>query len=902
MTLARLARIVRHRVSALFRRDRLDRELDRELALHLDCLADELVADGWSPADARREARRRLGNLDSVREACRDSWRVTWWSDLKADVRYGLRVLAAAPAFTTVALVSLALGIGANAAVLGVIAAVRFDSLPMADADRLIVIRSVAQNDPGVGRGVSAFEYAAFKARARTLDGMALAIGGPRDLGDDGAAPAERVTGQAVTAGFFELLAVQPEIGRLFTAEEADASARVVILSHELWQRRYGGDPGIIGRAIRVDSGMSVVIGVTPESYSYRNPRVDFWTPMSVPATPRPATSRLFLAVGRVKPALDLADVRRELSAIAALLAGESPATNAGWDARISTLRDELFGWTQEPLLNLQAAVGLVLLLACTNLSALLLARGSVRRREIAMRIVLGAGRARVIRQLLTESLLLSGGGAALGLLVAWAGLRGLSAVQPPPFGGAPLSDVHLDWRTIATTATLAVATALLFGMLPALASSKRSGESIEDRASVTATRRAGAFRRSLVAIQIAIAFVVLVGFGLLINSFVRLTYRNLNFQPSGLLMFEARTHAPQKSLGQHNGVSYFEMLTTPSQAIQRIHERLKLLPGVQAVAGMSFPPVDSLILPVMDVRIDRDGSNPEVQRAAYFLITPGVFDTLGTPLLSGRDITESDTAGGPWVAIINAAAARRFWPGQDPIGRHLRLDAGPDERPRDVIAVAADIPTRHGQIDPQPVIYASYLQQPTRYRGPFGVMFGQMTFLMRHPGDPVSVASGIRRAVAEVETRPVGPIMTADRRRDLGSARIGQQLWLLALLAAIASVLAAIGVYGTLAYTVSQRNREIGVRKALGAGRADILAFVGRHAATVVFTGLAAGWLAARALMRLLASQLWGITSTDLMTYVLGSILLAAAASLACVGPARRAMSVDPTVALRTD
>ncbi len=872
MTVARLGRILRQRLTALVRRERLERELDRELAFHLDGLVEEMVADGWPRADAQREARRQLGHIDSVRDACRDEWHVAWWHDLRADVRYGLRVLAAAPAFTAVALVSLALGIGANAAVLRVDAAVRFDSLPIADADRLIVIRSVAQDEHGsLGRGVSGADYLAFKARTRTVERIELALASPRDLGDEGAVPGERVIGQAVTAGFFELLGVQPALGRLFTAEESRTSARVVILSHELWQRRYGADPGILNRRIPIDAGKSVVVGVMPASYRHRNPRVDFWSTMFVPPTTRPVASRLFFALGRLQPWATVEGAQQELSAIAAGLAVESPATNKGWDVRITTLRDDLHGWTREPLTNLQVAVALVLLMACTNLAVLLLARGTVRRREIAMRVALGAGRARVVRQLLTESLLLSIGGAAIGLLVAWAGIRALSAM-PPPLAAAPLSDVHLDWRTLVITGALAVGTGLLSGVLPAFTASKPAPRV-----------RGTVLRGSLVAVQVAIAFSVLVGFGLLVTSYVRLTYRHLNFEPAQLLRFDARTQGS-------------------SDVLQRIHERLKAVRGVESAAGISFPPVDSLILPTVDVRLDIEHPHVVPRRAAYFLITPGIFKTLRTPILSGRELTNGDNAASPWVAIVNAAAVRQFWPGHDPIGRRLRLDLDPQDRPREIIGVVADIPTRHGQIDPQPIVYASYLQQPAGSRGPLGVMSGQMTFFVRYPSDAMSLAGEIRKAVANVSARPIGSMMTAEQRRGLGAVRIELTLRLLAFLAATAALLAAIGVHGSLAYTVMHRSREIGVRKALGASHERIVFFIGRGAAIAVLAGLALGCLTARASTRLLASQLWGIAPTDAMTYGAAAVLLAAAASLACVGPARRALAVDPAIVLRSE
>jgi putative ABC transport system permease protein len=396
----------------------------------------------------------------------------------------------------------------------------------------------------------------------------------------------------------------------------------------------------------------------------------------------------------------------------------------------------------------------------------------------------------------------------------------------------------------------------------------------------------------------------VLIGFGLLMNSHLRLTNRDLNFEPSGLLMFEARTQALQRSLGRLRGFAHFEMLNAPSQAMTRIHERLAAVPGVDSVAGISFPPVDSLILPIMDVRLDRTSADPNAvrARAAYFLVTPGLFSTIGTPLVRGRDVSSADTVGRRWVAVINETAARQFWPGQDPMGRHLTIDVVAEERPREVVGIVRDIPTRHGEVEPQPVVYASYLQQPTRYRGPFGGMFAQMTFMVRHAGDPQRLVPAVRKAVAEVEPRPISSVMTGENRRSLGPARARYNLFLLGILAGTAAILAAIGVYGLLAYSVSQRTREIGLRKALGASGRAVLTFLGTDVVIVMVGGLAIGWVGARLFTRVLASQLWGITATDPLTYVAGAVLLLLAALLACVGPARRAISVDPTVALRSE
>ena len=902
MTPARLIRIVRQRVASVTRSARLDRDLDRELAFHLDSLIEEKIADGLAPDAARREARRSIGNLASVRDACRDQRAVGWFDDIGPDLRYGLRMLAASPAFTAVALLSLALGIGANAAVLGVTASVRHDSLPLPDPDRVVMIRSVSKDNPA-NRGVSPADYLAWKERSRAFAAIELSLSGPRDLGDEGDhAPAERTTGQAVSSGFFQLLGVEPMLGRVFTPDEARSSARVVILSHGLWQRRYGGDPGILNRQVPVDNGRSTVIGIMPADYTYRNLRIDFWSPLHIPPSTPPGGGRLFGAIARLKPDVAPADGQRELENIAAQLATERPVTNAGWSVQLTPLREELFGWTRAPLANLRIAVGLVLLMACANLAALLLARGTVRRREIAVRVVLGAGRNRIVRQLLTESLLLSLGGGALGLLVAWAGVHILSAMIPP-LAGAPLVRAGLDLRVLSAAAALSIGTGLLFGLAPALTISRIvPGASLESLSPLSAQRHAAFLRRVLVSAQVALALWVLIGFGLLVNSHLRLTHRNLNFEPSGLLMFEARTHAPQRPLGRVAGFTHFEMLNTPSQAMTRIHEQLAALPDVKAVGGISFPPVDSLILPIMDVRLDRVLAAPDAPfRAAYFLVTPGLFAAIGTPFIRGRDVTAADTVARPWVAIVNESAARQFWPGQDPIGRHLTIDVVEDERPREVIGIVPDIPTRHGQLEAQPVIYASYLQQPSRYRGPFGGMFGQMTFMVRHP-TPLSLVPAVRKAVAAVEPRPISSVMTGETRRGLGTERARYDLSLLGMLAATASILAAIGVYGLLTYSVSARTREIGIRKALGAGSHAVLMFIGADVAVVLLAGLLLGCLGARLFSRVLASQLWGITPTDPLTYVAGAVLVVLAGLLACLGPARRAVGVDPTTALRAE
>ena len=903
MTLSRFSRIVRQRARSLFRASQLDAELQRELALHFEALVEEHILDGLPPAEARRAARVALGNPASLREECRDQRRVTWLHDLRQDIGYGLRMLAKNRAFTAVAIVSLALGIGANTAVLGVMGAVG-DGLTAPHADRLVVLRSVPLDKPSETRGVAAGDYLAWKERSRTLDAIELSLTGPRDLGaDENGAPAERTSGKSTTAGFLATLGVQPFLGRTFTEQESRTRAPVVVISNRLWLRRYNGDLQILNKRIRIDQTNMTVIGVMPEELTQSNPRVEFWTPMFIEPDRALGAARLFGSIARLKQGVRIEDAQHDLEAISAQLARERPELNAGWGVRVQSLHESLYGWTREPLITLAVAVALVLLIACANVAALLLARGSVRRREIAMRVALGAGRPRIIRQLLTESVLLSLGGGLLGLVVAWWGVRGLAALGPP-IGSPAITPPGIDLRMLALTLFFSLATGIVFGLGPAFAASEMTPASPNYESKPGRRTPPHAIRTGLVVTQIALALILLIGFGLLTNSFVRLAGRDLNFDPAGLLTFEFRTNVPQRTLGRHRGFGYFEITSAPAQTMKQVYERLQAIPGAESVGGISFTPVDSLILPIVDVALEGGAArmDREPPRAAYFLVTPNFFRTMRTDFVRGRDVNDSDTAARPWVAIVNETAARRFWPGEDPIGRRLTIDVVPDERPREVIGVVRDIPTRHGEVEPQPVIYTSYLQQPSRYGGAFGTMFGQMTFVVRHATDPLSLVPAVRSAVAAIESRPIANVMTAEQRRAFGTDRLRYNLFLFGVLACTAALLAAVGIYGLLAYSVNQRTREIGIRKALGASPRAIVLFIASYVLALVSSGLALGIAGALGLTRLIASQLWGVTPTDPSTYAVVSMLLLTIALAACLGPMRRAIAVDPTVALRTE
>jgi putative ABC transport system permease protein len=407
------------------------------------------------------------------------------------------------------------------------------------------------------------------------------------------------------------------------------------------------------------------------------------------------------------------------------------------------------------------------------------------------------------------------------------------------------------------------------------------------------------------VSAQLALALVLLIGSGLLLNSFVRLVRRDLNFVPDRLvrLDFSVPSSRYAKPIGSYRGYPYFEINPAPSVNIQRVLDRLSALPGVEAAGGISAPPVDAFVLATVQIGLTEGASGSvDTPSAAYFMVTPNLFATIGTPIVRGREFTGRDDANSAWVAIVNETAARRFWPGEDPIGKRLTLDIVPEEQTREVVGVVRDIPTRHEE-DPQPVVYTTFLQQPPRYRAPWAGLPGSMTFMLRATGDPAALIPAARRAVAEVEPdRPLAAVSTVDAHMSNAMAKFRYSVVLVATFAGMATLLAAIGTYGVMAYTVRQRTREIGIRRAMGAGPREIIVFVGRRALALVAIGLAGGLAGALALTRLIASQLWGVTPTDPATFAGVSLILAGVSVVACIGPVREAMAVDPTIALRAD
>jgi putative ABC transport system permease protein len=910
MTISRFFRILGRRLQSLFRKEALDEQLDQELSFHFDQLVQENVDAGMSDDEARMEARRTLGNFAVFKEECRDQRRVAWFHDFRQDLSYGLRMMRKHAGLTAIAAVSLAFGIGANAAILSVGRSLLLGDLPLPDAGRLVTLGTF-QEPNALGTGpASVPDYIAWKARGRVFESVGASIANQQDLGAEQAGDyPERLIGQAVTSSLFHTLQVQPLLGRFFREEEAligTAPAPVIVLSHRLWQRRFGGDPRILGKQIRLGGRSVTVIGVMPSGFWYPNESSEYWVPLGMTRFQLEGSPRLFLVTARLKGGTTLEQAQADIEGVAAQLARDFPDRHRGWMVRAMPLREHWFGWFRQPILMLEAAVALVLLIACANVSTLLLGRVPARRPEIAMRVLMGAGRGRLVRQFLTESLLLSLIGGALGLLVAWGGVSSLENINPP-LGRIPISGIDPGSGTLGFIVLLSLVSSLLFGFLPAVAALSTGDE----------LRQASVHRRHrnptgiLVSVQIGLALMLLISSGLLMNSFVRLVLDDRGFDPRGILTFQYRIPALQYASpsGSYHGLPAM-IARPPTLAMQRVYEKLRTLSGAEAVAASSAPPVNGVVLPTATLYIEGRAApaNPSERAAAnatYLLVTENFFATMKTPIVRGRDFDAArDKSSEPWVAVINETLARRFWPDEDPIGKRFTVDAVFGEREREVIGVIRDVPLQYVRIGPpQAVAYTLYRQQPEIYEGLNAGMFGQMTFFIRSAGDPMSFVSAARQAVAEVDPdRPPAEFQTLTQFVGAGLRTRRFYVSVLGMFAFMATVLAAVGVYGVMTVSVSQRTREIGIRMAMGARTRDIVAAVGGRAVRWVVIGVLFGLLGSLFLTRLIEAQLWGVTPTDPATFIGVTALLVAASAAACFIPSRRAMRVDANIALRTE
>jgi putative ABC transport system permease protein len=901
MTFARLLRISGHRARSLLRKDTVDAEVAQELAFHVDRLVDEAVAAGVPLKEARRAALRSLGNVAVLEEECRDHRGVQWLHDLGQDLGYGLRMLRKHRGFTAVVTVSLAIGIGANTATLSVIDAVMFGGLPLRDADRLVSVRTFALNTPNENNNASYLEYSVWRTRSQSFESLGTSIADQGEFASDGDAVPERIAGRLVDPAFFTTLGVAPLVGRTLTFPDSQESAAdpAVVISHRLWLRRYHGDGRIIGRRVGLNGETVTIVGVMPSQFRFPADETDYWAPIREASGPRRNVARFFQVYGRLKDGVTREQAEAELVSITQQIGGYAAERQQGRSIRLQSLRDSLYGWATTPLATLQAGMLLVLLIACANVAGLLLARGTTRGPEIAMRMALGAGRGRIVRQLIGESLLLTSLGFACGLLVAWWGITTLTRMNPFP-GSLRIPSVTGP-RLLMIATLLTLVTGALLALVPALALSKRyHPTSLKEGPRVGLAPRVHRLRSALVSAQLALAVVLLIATGLLVNSLARLSGRDLNFESHRLLLFELRI-APLsyvRPAGSFRGYTLLDVASTPVETFERTLAQLRTVPGAQAVAGVSYAPVTSFIIP----RVKVSAGDAE-HLTAYFLVTPHFFTTIQAEVVRGREIDTRDVRSNPWTAVVNETMAHRLWPGEDPIGKRLLLTETPDERPREVVGVVRDIPLGLNQVRAEPAVYTSYTQQPSRYAGPWAGMFGHMVFMIRAANAPMALAPAVRNVVNDVlPGRP--PVSPYPIDALLDAALRGRHLYVfvLGIFACAATALASIGVYGVTAYAVTQRTREIGIRLALGAHARDVLTLVGGGVAKTAVIGLLLGVAGAMGATRLIATQLWGITATDPATFSAVALVLTLVTLVACWIPVRRALRVDPNIALRCE
>jgi putative ABC transport system permease protein len=810
-----------------------------------------------------------------------------WLSQMALDLRYAVRQLRSAPTFTLVAILTLALGIGANTAVFSLVNGVLLRPLPYHDPSRLTIVSE--KNDDGTPENVGYATYVEWRAQNKSFAELALYSGWQPILR---VGEPEQLNGLRVTSNYFRALGVHPELGRDFLPpEDNPASLTVVILSHSLWQRAFNGDPGIVGKMIPLNSTSYLVAGVLPASYQSlmnQDPRggtVEIWRVLGYDLS-QPWACRSchhLVAIGRLRDQVSPEQATAEMDVISAAQMQAHPKEYSASGVILTSLRQQLLGQASEPLFVLLGAVSFVLLVACANLANLLLARAANREREVALRMALGAGRRRIVGQLLTENCLLTSVGALVGLLIVGWTPRVVARIGA---AGVPRLDaVGLDWRVLMFAAGAALLTAAVSGLAPAWRLSRPGVlESLKAGARGTTGGSRRELRSLLVAAEVALSLTLLVGAGLLLRSLSQLLSVSPGFETGHVLTLQTSL------VGQR-----FNDNAVLRQYVADAVQRLAALPGVQSAAAASQIPLGG--------NVDRYGfhaegkihANPELDDSAErYCITPGFIATLRIPLLGGRDIAVTDTALGPGVILVNQTTARGMWPGENPIGKRVKL-GGLNNPWMTVVGVVGDV--HHVGLDAAPTMqfYVPHAQWP--------FPDSTMTLVIRTAGAPAAMAASIRRELRAIDaSQPVSRVMPLEDYVGLSVQDRRFSLILLGIFAVMALALSVVGIYGVTAYTVARRTREVGIRMALGARRSEVLALLLRQVSSPVLAGIGVGLAASLGLTRVLASMLFGVTPTDPATFAAVVVALSGVAALACYLPARRAMRVDPTVALRSE
>ena len=873
------------RVRSLFRKKAVEADLDEELRFHLAQQTGKYLRSGLTQSEALRQVRVDFGGLDQVKEECRDARGIQLMETLLQDFRYGARTLRKSPGFTAAALLTLALGIGANTAIFSVVYGILLRPLPYHDPARLVALH---ETTPKVGTvSVSYPDFLDWREQSRSFSEL-TAVGNV-SFNLAGILQPESITGEAVSSNFLSMMGIRPALGRDFTAaEDKPGVVPVVLLSYPLWQSHFAGDVNALGRAITLDGRAFTVIGVLPEEFRSID-KTDVLEPIGVWATGNSSVAERgdrgdMAVIGRLAPGVALGQARAEMEGIAARLAREYPASNDQFGVALLPIRDVFVGNLRPAILVLFAAVLFVLLIACANVANLFLMRASGRSREIALRIAIGAGRGRIIRQLLTESLLLALLGGVLGVLLAMAGIRGIANLIPmDALAGAT---INLNAMVLLFAALVALASALIFGLTPAIHATRADVQSELKEGGRSATAGAGQnrWRGILVSAEIALALVLLVGAGLMMKSLYRLLSVDPGFRTARVLTMEIMLNS---AAYQKDGAIL--------NFWQQLLDRASAVPGVESAAlGSAIPLSDNHSrsdISFEGMPAPKAGSYPHPD---VHVISPAYMNVLGISLRGGRMFAETDRENAPPVAIINDSLARQFFPNQDPVGKRLMFGHPMPGRPPawiTIAGVAGD--TKLYGLD-SPSRFEVYLPLRQRPRPDMGL-------LVKSKVDPAALTSAIRGGVAAIDKdQPIFAIATMGEllNNSVSTRRI--TLILLGMFSALALLLAAIGIYGVISYSVAQRTHEIGIRVALGAQRRDVMRMILIEGARVVGAGVAIGIAASFALTRLMAKLLYAVSAADPATFIAVTAALALVASLACYLPARRTLRVDAMVALR--
>jgi putative ABC transport system permease protein len=797
------------------------------------------------------------------------------------DLRFALRMIAKSPGFTLMAAVALALGIGANTAIFSVVNAVMLSRLPFENPDRLVMVweASPRTNKTNV---VNPGNFFAWQDRNRSFERVAALIAFPLSLSGDG--EPEVVESMTVSSGFFEILGVKPIMGRWFTAQEdTPGNDNVVILSEGLWRRRYGADSGILGRQIRVNNHPMTVVGIMPAAFRFPMTRtVEFWAPLGMDRKHAADSGGRYLStVARLRPGATVASAQADMRAISTQLQQERPAFNSKWGVTVVSMREQVVGDVRTPLFVLLGAVGLVLLIACANVANLMLMRAAGRGREIAIRAALGAGGFRIARQLLVESILLSMLGGALGLIIGLWSIRVLTAALPDSIAYVSIKTIRIDTLVFLFTIGISFATGILFGLAPALKAArtdvhdalKAGGRGIASGRSIT--------RNALVVAEVALSMILLVGAGLLIRSFARLSHVDPGFDAPHILTM-------QLALG-----GLFPTDAKFAEFNVRMLERVRAIPGVEAAGTSHFPPLGRIIPGTGFWRADHPrpahGEEPVTE---VLVVMPGYFAAMNIPIIRGRVFDDRDLASTkPHLVVINQTLARQFYPNEDPVGKRLAVQWGHDDEPYEIAGVVGDVHQKAMDADPRPGVLIDNMQEPS----------GPSNLVARTHGDPKMLSQAIQKEIHALDRNiPVSGVATMDEYVSSSVASARFNTILLGCFAALALTLASVGIFGVISYSVAQRTQELGIRRALGADSLSVMRLVLLQGLGLAGIGLVVGLAGAFAVTRLLASLLFGVTSTDPLTFVVVAAILAGVALLASYLPARRAASVDPMVALR--